>query len=83
MSAYSWKYLPTGRVRHALSTVVPNVVAAECGVWTFGWWYGTGSQDEYDKLDALPPCKRCAAKVGLAATGNAVPSGIRRTAGDR
>lgn len=65
MSAYNWRYLPKGQVKHALSTVTSNVITAECGVYTFGWWYGTGSQTEYDRVDALPPCKRCVAKVGV------------------
>jgi hypothetical protein len=78
MTDIVWKYLPNGKVSHALDVSRPDVVAAECGVWTFGWWYGTGTQDEYEKAETLPACKRCTAKVGRAARGRAVPSGIRR-----
>jgi hypothetical protein len=41
-------------------------VAALCGVTPpFGTgWLGTGSQREYDRVAALPLCKRCSAKRG-------------------
>lgn len=65
MTAYDWKYLPKGQVKHALSTVLSDTITAECGVYTFGWWYGTGSQTEYERVAALPPCQRCVAKVGV------------------
>lgn len=28
-----------------------------------GYWFGTGSQDEYEKANTLPLCMGCASKI--------------------
>lgn len=60
---YEWRYLHGGRVAHALR--VAGDAVAVCGVdngW-WGWWYGTGTQDEYERVAQLPRCQRCV-KIG-------------------
>jgi len=65
---HSWKYLPSGHVVHLVSDHNPlsgqMSFSAICGTsppWYVGSWYwrGTGSQAEYDQVDALPACRRC------------------------
>lgn len=57
-----WRYLPGGKVKHALS--YPAAAVAICGTgpaWyaaVYGW-YGTGTQTEYETAAALPRCRRC------------------------
>lgn len=56
-----WRYTgPRGRVKHAVGHGDVSR-RAECGleVYNSSYWFGTGSQDEYDKLESLPECKRC------------------------
>lgn len=57
-----WRYILGGKVRHALTR--PEDVRAICGfsILSSYWWYGTGSQREYDTCAALPPCSRCVAR---------------------
>lgn len=59
MPGYAWQYLPNGKVAHLVLAGLS--VCGRDGVW--GVWYGTGTQDEYDKAAALPHCKRCEKQV--------------------
>lgn len=54
-----WRYLPSGRVKHALRR--PSNVGAECGLYTLpaSAWLGTGSQAEYERVAVLPECQSC------------------------
>lgn len=59
-----WRYLPTGKMRHALVPAgggLGDVLRAVCGidVWRSSAWRGTGSQDEYERVARLPACRRC------------------------
>lgn len=57
-----WRYLFHGRVKHAIGPT--NWKTAKCGTgpaW-FDDWRGTGTQDEYERLAALPACQRCIAR---------------------
>lgn len=69
---YVFRYLgPTAKVKHAIrrnigsaSEALHSNRSAQCGrspVWFAPppGWYGTGTQEEYEKNDALPVCKRC------------------------
>jgi hypothetical protein len=59
---YDWRYLPTGKSRHALQDV--EDVLAVCGIPGTPWWLGTGSQAEYERLAGLPMCLRCLRIIG-------------------
>lgn len=65
----SWKYLKRGTVVHYLSDGIygPRPVA-ECGASTLhsSDWRGTGTQEEYERVEALPECKKCLHKLGRA-----------------
>lgn len=65
MSAVEWRYLPRGTVKHALRYAMARY--AVCGVGPRWFdpddWHGTGSQTEYETVEALPECRRCAALV--------------------
>lgn len=54
-----WRYLPDGRVKHALNK--GDDLSAICGTspWVLSGWCGTGSQVEYETNESLPECKRC------------------------
>lgn len=56
-----WRYLPNGKVVHALSHASARI--AQCGIGPVWYapdgWYGTGSQVEYETVASLPECKRC------------------------
>lgn len=58
-----WRYIPGGKVKHALAYAEQKVAAcgASPGWWSAGW-YGTGSQTECEELAARPPCRRCVAR---------------------
>ena len=69
-SGVVWRYLPKGKVKHALRTdgsYAGHRSIALCGtspVWfvpSSERWWGTGKQSEYDAVEALPECRRCAA----------------------
>ena len=69
-SAVVWRYLPGGRVRHALPTwhhdPVGHPARALCGLETFraqDWW-GTGSWQEYEAVGTRRECRRCTAQLG-------------------
>ena len=59
MSGVEWRYLPSGRVKHALRR--PSDAGAECGlsVLPASEWRGTGSQREYEAVECLPECRSC------------------------
>lgn len=63
-SAVTWRYLPAGAVKHALRVNRGHVGHdgdAVCGSYTFpSWWRGTGGQIEYDRIEGLRECGRCA-----------------------
>lgn len=57
-----WRYLRTGSRTHRLIRVFDRLThVAECGrsPQIGEDWYGTGSQTEYERVDAMPRCKRC------------------------
>ena len=66
LAGEGWRYTgPKGRVRHKM--------AGGCAPWS-GWtlcglggyqWFGTGSQDEYERLASLPTCLSCVRIGGL------------------
>lgn len=64
-------YLYSGRVSHILQPQDKlndfPYTPALCGrAPEFGlYWYGEGSQDEYDEAERRPVCKRCLAHVDL------------------
>lgn len=60
-----WRYLPYGRVRHAL--IHSNEARAYCGAVAYpaSDWRGTGNQDEYERVAGLPMCADCATMLGL------------------
>lgn len=60
-----WRYLRGGLVRHALSAPVGGRDEAVCGthLWPGDDWYGTGTQDEYERVAALPECQRCTRRL--------------------
>ena len=73
MSLYSrrsvtWRYLPGRTVKHALQT--SDDAIALCGTsprWFIPraeHWYGTGRQTEYEQVERLPECRRCASRLG-------------------
>lgn len=76
--AHEWLYIWGGKVVHAHSTFTGTRFIAECGAGAWRTWYGTGSQDEYDKAASLPKCKRCLPKVGASDKGRHRPSGVRK-----
>ena len=59
----TWRYLPKGRVRHALRDSGYSTALCGIGVWVFSQWLGTGSQREYERVEELPECKRCAREL--------------------
>ena len=54
-------YLPGRKVAHLVDSWPVNAVSL-CRVWAEFW--GTGSQEEYEKAASLPLCKRCLARNG-------------------
>lgn len=59
-----WRYLPDGRVVHALDK--PGDNTAWCGRWILpaSQWLGTGSQREYEEAASLPKCGSCLRILG-------------------
>lgn len=74
---FEWLYLPGGKVAHAFAVEDQTKWIAECGTSSDYYWYGTGTQDEYDKAAALPRCQKCLPKVGASETGRRKPRGVR------
>lgn len=66
MSGYEWRYLPDGKVKHALRNTSARHAVCSVGPRWYDprGWFGTGSQTEYDTVAALRPCKRCVTWVG-------------------
>lgn len=59
------RYSPNGRTAHLIdeADVGKPMQQTLCGrIESDAWWYGTGSQDEYDRAASLPTCKRCEAQ---------------------
>jgi hypothetical protein len=56
-------YMPEGRVAHLLDAGLASPNSCDeslCGKRTAdGFWYGTGSQAEYDEAERLPVCRAC------------------------
>lgn len=63
---YSWRYTWNSKVHHAIELPSSSAhihdnslaVCATSPAWFMGW-YGTGSQEEYDRNDTLRECKKC------------------------
>lgn len=72
---FKWLYLANGKVTHAhkIDPMYRPVIAAECGVSTYTWWYGTGRQSEYEKAESLPKCARCVKLVAQSESGRRKP----------
>ncbi|MEV1315307.1 hypothetical protein AB0J14_04400 [Micromonospora arborensis] len=64
MTGLEWRYTPGGQVRHALTR--SSDAGAVCGIYLLpaSDWLGTGSQGEYERVEALRPCLRCVRKLG-------------------
>jgi hypothetical protein len=68
-AAVTWRYLPKGKTKHALRTgggYAGHQPVSLCGT-SPAWfapsselWWGTGRQSEYDAVERLPECRRCA-----------------------
>jgi hypothetical protein len=67
---YSFRYTsPQAKTKHAVRNkigtgeIASSYASAPCGgspVWfSPSGWLGTGNQDEYERNDLLPLCKRC------------------------
>ena len=68
-AAVVWRYLPRRKVKHALRTdgsYTGHQPIALCGTspaWfvpSSDQWWGTGKQSEYETVETLPECRRCA-----------------------
>lgn len=68
-SLITWRYLPRRGVKHAVwadGSYVGHSRTAVCGispVWfapSSELWWGTGKQSEYEEVERLPECRRCA-----------------------
>lgn len=56
------RYFPRVGVRHRThpNFLEPATLVAACGLSaSASYWRGTGSQDEYERLAAIPRCLRC------------------------
>lgn len=60
---YEWRYTAFGAVAHALLNARELSALCGIGVWRPEDWRGTGSQDEYERVAALPTCRVCLAKI--------------------
>ena len=60
---YEWRYTFGGKVAHALQRTYHTAAVCGVGVWVSDQWLGTGSQREYERVEALPSCRRCLSKV--------------------
>lgn len=62
----AWRYLWNSNVRHYIErTNITDNTPSICYVlpsWFTTGWYGTGNQEEYDKIRTLRPCKNCVKK---------------------
>lgn len=55
-------YLPKRKVAH----LTDQGTISYCRIWSPGGFWGTGSQEEYERAESLPLCKTCAKKDGRA-----------------
>lgn len=53
-------YTPKGKVAHLTSQGTVTL----CRLWYPEGFWGTGSQEEYEKAETLPICKPCLKKNG-------------------
>jgi hypothetical protein len=53
-------YIPSGRVAH----LTPQGTVTLCGLWYPEGFWGTGSQEEYERAESLTLCKHCLRKNG-------------------
>jgi hypothetical protein len=61
------RYTPSGGVRHRTrpNFLETSTLVADCGLSANeSYWRGTGSQDEYERLAAMPRCTRCITAAG-------------------
>lgn len=56
---FEWRYTFNGRVRHALRKSADHIAICGAAPSLFYDWYGTGSQEEYERVESLPDCARC------------------------
>lgn len=57
-----WRYTRRGAVRHLTRTNLfdSNARSSHCGIGAdHSWWFGTGSQEEYERIASLPKCLTC------------------------
>lgn len=58
-----WRYTKKGNRAHLVQNLGWGMRrVSECGTWVrLGDydWYGTGSHAEYERVKALPKCKKC------------------------
>lgn len=55
-----WRYTSDrAKVKHGLWTAGHHTALCGTGVTLSHFWKGTGSQEEYEHVEALPKCKRC------------------------
>lgn len=59
---FEWRYLSGGVVKHALRSAEQAVALCGAAPWLSRYWYGTGSQQECETLQALRPGMRCASR---------------------
>lgn len=68
MKHYERRYTPSGNVAHLVHETewssFGGITHSACG-WSGvqEYWRGTGSQEEYEKADALPICQKCLERV--------------------
>ena len=63
---YERRYLRRGKVAHLIRSGMDGI--SVCNIWagytaTSDFW-GSGSQEEYEKADSLPLCKSCLRAIG-------------------
>lgn len=55
-----WRYTSDrAKVKHGLWTTSHNQAVCGLRVTVSHFWKGTGSQEEYERVEALPKCSRC------------------------
>lgn len=88
----TWRYLPHGRVKHALLRLAPGLVGhqdvARCGVAPVWYaprsdWRGDGDEAERERVKQLPECLRCTQRLKPQDTAPAPPGGAGRSPGRR
>jgi hypothetical protein len=59
-----WRYTYMGERTHFLVASYDRVARCGVSVINSSEWFGTGSQEEYDKAASLPKCKKCLRLLG-------------------